>query len=89
MGRPSGIFIRDDVVYVADSESNTERNPGVPRGIFIGDALTLELTAFIPDPEPDPDNSGTSGAEGVAVDAEGNLYGAEVGPRTVRKYVRR
>jgi DNA-binding beta-propeller fold protein YncE len=90
MGRPSGIYITaDDVVYVTDSESNTNRNPGVPRGIYIGDALTLELTAFVPDPEPDVDNSGTSGAEGVAIDAEGNLYGAEVGPRTVRKYVRR
>ena len=64
-------------------------NPGVPRGIYIGNALTLELTAFVPDPEPDPDNSGTSGAEGVAVDANGDMYGAEVGPRTVRKYVRR
>lgn len=90
MGRPSGIYITaDDVVYVTDSESNTNRNPGVPRGIYIGNALTLELTAFVPDPEPDVDNSGTSGAEGVAIDAEGNLYGAEVGPRTVRKYVRR
>lgn len=89
MGRPSGIFIKDDVVYVADSESNTGRNPGVPRGVYIGNALTLELTAFVPDPEPDPDNSGTSGAEGVAIDAQGNMYGAEVGPRTVRKYVRR
>jgi hypothetical protein len=89
MGRPSGIFIKDDVVYVADSESNTSRNPGVPRGVYIGNALTLELTAFVPDPEPDPDNSGTSGAEGVAIDANGNMYGAEVGPRTVRKYVRR
>lgn len=90
MGRPSGIYITDDdVVYVTDSESNTQRNPGVPRGIFIGDALTLELTAFVPDPEPNPDESGTSGAEGVVVDAEGNLYGAEVGPQTVRKWVRR
>lgn len=90
MGRPSGIYITDDdVVYVTDSESNTQRNPGVPRGIFIGNALTLELTAFVPDPEPNPDESGTSGAEGAVVDAEGNLYGAEVGPQTVRKYVRR
>ncbi len=90
MGRPSGIYITDDdVVYVTDSESNTQRNPGVPRGIFIGNALTLELTAFVPDPEPNPDESGTSGAEGVVVDAEGNLYGAEVGPQTVRKYTRR
>ncbi len=89
-GRPSGIFITDDdVVYAVDSESNTARNPGVPRGVYIGNALTGELTGFIPDPEPDPDNSGTSGGEGVAVDAEGNLYTAEVGPQTVRKWVRR
>lgn len=89
-GRPSGIYIDDeDTIYVTDSESNQRRNPGVPRGIYIGNALTGELTAFVPDPEPDPDDSGTSGAEGVGVDAEGNLYGAEVGPRTVRKYIRR
>jgi sugar lactone lactonase YvrE len=89
-GRPSGLFIdKEDVLYAADSESNTQRNPGVRRGIYMGSALTGEVTAFIPDPEPDPDNSGTSGAEGVAVDALGNLYGAEVGPQTVKKYVRR
>ncbi|MEJ2203168.1 MAG: peptidyl-alpha-hydroxyglycine alpha-amidating lyase family protein [Gemmatimonadota bacterium] len=89
-GRPSGLFIDgNDVLYAADSESNTERNPGVRRGISIGSALTGEVTGFIPDPEPDPDNSGTSGAEGVAVDAQGNIYGAEVGPQTVRKYARR
>ncbi len=87
-GRPSGLFIdQNDVLYSADSESNTRRNPGVLRGIYIGSAATGEVTDFILDPEPDPDNSGTSGAEGIAVDAEGNLYGAEVGPRTVRKYV--
>ena len=87
-GRPSGLFItEDDVLYATDSESNTGRNPGVKRGIYIGNALTGELTAFIRDPEPDPDNSGTSGAEGVAVDKHGNVYGAEVGPRTLRKYV--
>ena len=89
-GRPSGLFIDgNDVLYAADSESNTQRNPGVQRGIYIGDAATGEVTEFILDPEPDPDNSGTSGAEGVAVDARGAIYGAEVGPRTVRKYVRR
>lgn len=33
--------------------------------------------------------TGTLAAEGVAVDAAGNIYGAEVGPRTVKKYVRR
>jgi sugar lactone lactonase YvrE len=33
--------------------------------------------------------SGTLAAEGVAVDAAGNFYGAEVGPRAVKKYVRK
>lgn len=89
-GRPSGLFIdANDVLYATDSESNTRRNPGVKRGIYIGSARTGQVTAFIPDPESDPDNSATSGAEGVAVDALGNVYGAEVGPQTVRKYVKR
>jgi sugar lactone lactonase YvrE len=89
-GRPSGLYIdRNDVLYATDSESNTRRNPGVKRWIYIGSARTGEVAAFIPDPEPNPDASSTSGAEGVAVDALGNIYGAEVGPTTVRKYVRK
>ncbi|HSK21243.1 MAG TPA: peptidyl-alpha-hydroxyglycine alpha-amidating lyase family protein [Longimicrobiales bacterium] len=89
-GRPSGLFIdSNDVLYATDSESNTRRNPGWRRGIYIGSATDGRVTAFIPDPEPDPDASATSGAEGVAVDALGNIYGAEVGPRTLRRYVRR
>jgi DNA-binding beta-propeller fold protein YncE len=89
-GRPSGLFIdRNDILYATDSESNSRRNPGWRRGIYIGSARTGWVTAFIPDPEPDPDNSATSGAEGVAVDLEGNVYGAEVGPRMLRKYLKR
>lgn len=89
-GRPSGIFIdENDVLYSADSESNLGRNAGWRRGIYIGSARTGFVTAFIPDPEPDPDRSATSAAEGVAVDAFGNVYGAEVGPQMLRKYVRR
>ena len=33
-----------------------------------------------------PDFNGTSAAEGVAVDPQGNIYGAEVGPKRVMKY---
>ena len=89
-GRPSGIYIdRNDTIYVSDSESNTKRNPGWKRGIRIGSARDGSLIAFIPDPEPNPDNSATSGAEGVAADAMGNVYGAEVGPRALKKYVKK
>jgi len=89
-GRPSGLFIdKNDILYSTDSESNARRNAGWKRGIRIGSAKDGFVTAFIPDPEPDQDNSATSAAEGVAVDAAGNIYGAEVGPRAIKKYVRK
>ncbi len=88
-GRPSGLFIDDnDVLYATDSESNLGRNPGWLRGIYIGSAETGWVSAFIPDVEPNPNRSGTSAGEGVAVDAEGNVYSAEVGPRQIKKWVR-
>ncbi len=91
--RPSGIFIdKNDVIYVADSESNARRNPGWKRGIRIGNAKDGKVTAFIPDPEANPDSgpgAATSAAEGVAADAAGNVYGAEVGPRALKRYVRK
>ncbi len=89
-GRPSGLFIdADDILYCADSESNARRNAGWARGIRIGSAKDGFVTTFIPDPERDQDSSGTSGAEGVAVDRFGNIYGAEVGPRAIMKYVKK
>jgi DNA-binding beta-propeller fold protein YncE len=91
-GRPSGIFIdENDVIYVVDSESNRTwgNNPGFRRGMRIGDVGDAVVDHFIPDPEPDPDNAGTTFAEGVAVDAEGNVYRAEVGPEQVVKYTPR
>jgi sugar lactone lactonase YvrE len=88
-GRPSGIFIdKNDVIYVADSESNMARHPGWKRGIRVGSAKDGTVKAFIPDPEPNQDSAATSAAEGVAADAQGNIYGAEVGPKALKKYVR-
>ncbi len=88
--RISGLFMDDnDLLYAVDSESNSGRNPGWKRGVYIGSVTDGWVTEFIPDPEGDPDTSGTSGGEGVAVDAEGNVYTAEVGPQTVKKHVRR
>jgi sugar lactone lactonase YvrE len=88
--RLSGIYIdKNDVLYGSDSESNTKRNPGWKRGIWVGSARDGSVTAFIPDVEKNPDQSATSGAEGVAADASGNIYAAEVGPKMVKKYVRK
>jgi len=88
--RPSGIYIdKSDVIYVADSESNRKTNPGWKRGIRVGRVKDGKVTAFIPDPEPDPEKVVTSAAEGVAADARGNVYGAEVGSRAVKKYVKK
>ena len=88
--RPSGLYIdKNDVLYVADSESNTTRHPGWKRGIRVGSAKDGTVQAFIPDPEPDQDRSATSGAEGVAADAQGVIYGAEVGPKGLKRYVKK
>jgi hypothetical protein len=73
-------------MYVADSDSNATTNPGWKRGIYIGSVRDGWVRSFIADPEPNADRLVTSGAEGVAVDANGNIYGGEVGPRTLRKY---
>jgi sugar lactone lactonase YvrE len=87
--RLSGIYIdRNDILYGADSESNTKRNPGWKRGIRVGSVRDGKVIAFIPDPEEKPDASATSGAEGVAADARGNIFGAEVGPKMIKKYVK-
>jgi sugar lactone lactonase YvrE len=88
--RPSGIFIdKNDVIYVADSESGSvaPTRTDWTRGIRIGSAKDGKITAFIPDQAPLPSN--TSSAEGIAVDAAGNIYGAEVGQKQLRKYVKK
>ena len=86
-GRLSGIYIdANDVLYAADSESSATSNPGWRRGIRIGSAITGHVFSFIPDPDRSP--GGTSAAEGVAADKYGNIYGAEVGPRQLVRYVR-
>lgn len=87
--RPSGIYIRNDMIYVADSESGSisPTRTDWKRGIRIGSLKDGKVTAFIPDPN--ETTKGTSAAEGVAVDAAGHIYGAEVGPRSLKRYVRR
>ena len=88
-GRPSGLHISaNDTLYVSDNQSNDERNPGWARGIRVGSAKDGSVSAFIPDPEFDPKRSQETGAHGLAADARGAIYGAEVYSQSVKKYVR-
>jgi sugar lactone lactonase YvrE len=90
-GRPSGIAIaKDDTIYVADSESGPDTGahelPGIRKGIRIGSAKDGSVSAFIEDMEPTaPDHSG---AEGVGVDAQGNVYGGVVRRQMLERHVR-
>lgn len=89
-GRPSGLFITaDDRLFVADSESGPDTGanelPGIMKGIRIGSAVDGSVSAFIEDLEPLTDPH--SGAEGVGVDAAGNVYGAVVRRRMLERHV--
>jgi len=74
--RISGIFIdRNDMLYAIDSETSPERHPGWKTGIRIGSTKEDRVLSFIPPHE----SKGPHGAagEGIAVDPDGNVYGAE------------
>ncbi len=91
--RLSGIYIdKNDTLYGADSESGSV-NPAHAawkRGIRIGSARDGKVMSFIPDPSnTDPTAKGTLAAEGVAADSNGVIYGAEVGPRKLQRYVKK
>ena len=82
-GRISGIFItKNDMLYAIDSESGPTNHAGWRNGVRIGHIDEDHITAFIPPFErEDRVYQGTAG-EGVAVDADGNVYAAE-GPNSL------
>jgi DNA-binding beta-propeller fold protein YncE len=83
-GRPSSVYIdKNDIVYVADSQSTDKTNPGFKQGIRIGSAKDGKVTAFIPltDPALGP-------AEEVTADDQGNIFGGFTGTRLLKKFVK-
>ncbi len=88
-GEPSSVFVgKDDTIYVGAAFPDPAAKKGELRGIVIGDARDGSLKAFIPDPaDLDTVVRGTS-ASGIAADAMGNVYAADVGTHNLRKYVR-
>ena len=83
-GRPRGVYIdHTDTIYVANSESWGPDNPGWRKGIRIGSAKTGQVHYFIEDIE--SRDFAHSGAEGVGVDAFGNVYGGVVGRQMLER----
>jgi DNA-binding beta-propeller fold protein YncE len=69
-GRPSGIYIRDDIIYVGDSQSDDKTNPPFRQGIRIGSVKDGKVTTFIPSIDPK-----IAMPEGAAADKDGNVFG--------------
>src|SRR5258705_1894010 len=87
-GRPSGIAItNDDTIYVADSESWGPDEPGWKKGIRIGSAKDGSVKYFIEDMESTTIDH--AGAEGIGVDADGNVYGAVVRRQMLEKHIKK
>jgi len=83
-GRPSDVAIgKDDMIYVADSQSDEKTNPGFKQGIRVGSAKDGKVTAFIPATSPE-----TGSPEGGGVDDAGNVCGGWVAKTAVRRFVK-
>ena len=82
-GRPSGVYIRNDVIYVADSQSNEKINPPFRQGIRIGSVKDGKVTAFISAPDPKMEMP-----EGVTADKDGSVFGGFTTDTDVKKYLK-
>ena len=82
--RVSGFFIRGNTVYAIDSESGPLNHPNWRDGVRVAPLDEDRIVAYIPpfDRE-DRVYQGTAG-EGIAVDADGNVYAAE-GPNSLNQ----
>jgi sugar lactone lactonase YvrE len=85
--RVSGMFIRNDVLYAIDSESNAGNHKGWRKGIRIGSAQTGKVMYFVPGHMTET-AEGAAG-EGIAVDVNGDIYTAENTVRGLTKYIKR
>jgi sugar lactone lactonase YvrE len=85
--RISGLYIRNDMLYAIDSESNANNHPGWRKGVRIGNLKDGKVMFFIP-PHMTDTPEGAAG-EGIAVDTAGNVFTAENTVRGLTKYIKR
>jgi DNA-binding beta-propeller fold protein YncE len=83
-GRPSGIYIRNDIIYVADSQSSDKVNAPFHQGIRIGSVKDGKVTAFISNPDPTKEMP-----EGVTTDKDGNVFGGFTANTDVKKFIKK
>jgi len=82
-GRISGLFITDDdMVYAIDSESGPTRHTQWHCGVRIGPLNEDRIVGFIPGYQTESRGEQGTAGEGVAVDADGNVFAAE-GPASL------
>jgi hypothetical protein len=81
-GRVSGIFIKDNMAYAIDSESGPLNHPNWHDGVRVGPVDEDRVVAFIPPFDREDRVYQGAAGEGVAVDADGNVYAAE-GPNSI------
>jgi hypothetical protein len=82
-GRISGLYITAaDEVYAIDSESSPTNHPNWRNGVRIGGVGEDRITGFIPPFESEGRVYQGVAGEGVAADADGNVYSAE-GPASL------
>jgi hypothetical protein len=81
-GRISGLFITGDMLYAIDSESSPTSHPNWMNGVRIGTVHEDHVNSFIPPFPADSRPYQGAAGEGVAVDADGNVYAAE-GPNSL------
>jgi sugar lactone lactonase YvrE len=82
-GRPSGVYIRDDIIYVADSQSSDKVNAPFRQGIRIGGVKDGKVTAFISATDPKVEMP-----EGVTADKDGNVFGGFTADNDVKKFTK-
>jgi DNA-binding beta-propeller fold protein YncE len=82
-GRPSGVAIRDDIIYVADSQSSDKVNAPFKQGIRIGSVKDGKVTAFIAATDPKVEMP-----EAVGVDKDGHVFAGFTAATDVKEYVK-